>query len=111
MKNETMKDTSIKDNHQYGLDFIEDSKHLYGENYEEINYMRYDLFELLNDTHFVIQSLRTIIQNPVPISNQDIESFDKMYELVKEKYDLRKSTVKAINSIRKFAITYHLKDK
>ena len=68
--------------YKYGYNLDEDIKNLYGSNHESKNSKRLDLF---NDYVMLLkrlESLKAIIQNPVPISKASYDDWNFMQELM-----------------------------
>lgn len=74
----------------YNLD--EDKKELFGENYKEIDKERICLFEEVEGYYFQVRGSNSIIQNPVPIKEEELEEWKaRNEEFIKEyKETLRK---------------------
>lgn len=101
---------NMNNDYQYGLDVIEDIRHLYGENYEEINKLRYKLFKSLDGNIHAVQMLRCIIQNPVPITKQQFKEWIEIKNniLKENQYDLTLRTIHTLRSIEDFVYDYHI---
>ncbi|EKS4345116.1 hypothetical protein QB607_003120 [Clostridium botulinum] len=84
--------------HKYGYDITEDMKKLYGEDYERINNIRVSLAESVLTTGQTMCDLMNIIQNPIPIREQEldkwIEDKDVFLINIKRQCDLIASFVK-----------------
>lgn len=117
----------VVEGHIFGLDLDKDLKELYGKNYEEIDKERLRLWGSLEKKSLEIKSLRTIIQNPVPVPSSELANWRKCKEDILHKLttglvvldDLfaidelveKLSSVKNILSqIEEFVVKYHLRD-
>lgn len=89
--------------HKYGYDITEDIRELYGENYEQINNIRISLAESVLTTGKTICNLINIIQNPIPIKQEELDKW------VKDKDDFLKNIDKQCDLIESFAKNFHVK--
>lgn len=100
----------MKHKHQYGFDLEKDLKMLYGDNYNIIDRMRTNLFNSLENETIEIRRLRNIIQNPIPITQNNFDQWQKYkYEMIK-KYNIKHETLNIINRIENFIILHYMND-
>ncbi|NFF75967.1 hypothetical protein [Clostridium sporogenes] len=110
VENKTKLDNTNWNKHKYGYDLESDLKELYGKDYESINEMRNVLFSSLENEPFEIKILRNIIQNPVPISKDELAIWLINKLNIYDKYNIKITTITNIEFIEKFAKKYHLKE-
>lgn len=98
------------EDHKYGFDYEEDIRNLYGVNYELLNNKRIQLFESFTPNVPEVKALRSIIQNPMPITKErwqewcDVkDNLIKMCGCYLSEYD--KNT---LNEITSFVYVYHV---
>lgn len=86
-------------NHKFGFCFIEDLIELYGEDYEQIEAKRKELY-LLNKND---RNIFMILSNPVPIEMNQFNEWK--IDLVNKGYDLKSDRIKPVMD---FIEEYHL---
>ncbi|HCL4455173.1 TPA: hypothetical protein N2D10_003200 [Clostridium botulinum] len=89
--------------HKYGYDITEDMKELYGESYEQINNIRVSLAESVLTTSQTMCDLMNIIQNPIPIRQQELDKW------IEDKNVFLKTVEKQCDLIASFVKEYHIK--
>lgn len=88
--------------YKYGYDLDKDLKELYGEGYSEISLKRLQLFEKHTGLAMRANRLNSIIQNPVPISEEDYK------EWLRESKETIDKLKKSLDEIDSFINTYHI---
>lgn len=96
--------------HKYGYNYFDDLKQLYGEDYEEIDNKRYELFSKLENETYEIKLLRNIIQNPVPTVREELIEWVNLREKIIKQYNIKKETIKVLKQIECFVNHYHVKE-
>ncbi|MBD5589354.1 hypothetical protein [Clostridium botulinum] len=89
--------------HKYGYDITEDMRELYGENYKQINNIRVSLAESVLTTSQTMCDLMNIIQNPIPVKQQELNKW------IKDKDVFLKNVEKQCDLIASFVKDYHIK--
>lgn len=89
--------------HEYGYDITEDMRELYGESYEQINNIRVSLAESVLTTSQTMCDLMNIIQNPIPVGQQELDKW------IKDKNTFLKNVEKQCDLIASFVKDYHVK--
>lgn len=96
------------DNYLYGLNYEDDIEKLYGDNYREINRIRLSLFDNFVCNNIEVRRLRNIIQNPIPITNEQLA------EWICDKNNLNNHLSsydkEILREIEWFVCKYHIKE-
>lgn len=94
----------------YGIDYLEDLKRLYGDNYKSINDERINLFESFTCNVIQAKELRNILQNPMPITFEEfklwIDEKNKVINLFS--FYLSKYDEYMLEEIESFIFRHHL---
>lgn len=112
IENKTKLDDVNDNNHKYkyGYNLENDLKELYDEDYENINELRKVLFSNLENERFEIKMLRNIIQNPVPVSEDEFAIWLIQKLNLYDKYNISFTTITNIEFIERFVKKYHMKE-
>jgi len=88
--------------YKFGYNYEEDLKELYGKDADICNEKRLALYSSLDFHSFDIKHLGSIIQNPVPITKEQLE------EWIEKQESAIMYLNKTLNDIGRFVRTYHL---
>lgn len=96
----------------YGLDYEEDIRKLYGKDYKAINNKRFELCDSLNPNVLEVKILRNIIQNPMPITKEQLDEWKNIRDKLINQYGyyLSDNDKDILNEIYNFAYIYHVKE-
>lgn len=96
----------------YGFNYEEDIRNLYGVDYELLNNKRIQLFESFTPNVPEAKALRSIIQNPMPITKERWEEWCNIKDNLIKKcgYYLSEHDKNILNEIKNFVYVYHLKE-
>ncbi|QDY27041.1 hypothetical protein [Clostridium botulinum] len=89
--------------HKYGYDITEDMRELYGKDYEQINNIRVSLAESVLTTGQTMCNLMNIIQNPIPIRQQELDKW------IEDKDVFLTNINRQCDLIASFVKEYHIK--
>ena len=94
--------------HQYGYDMEKDIKKLYGKEHESINNRRMELWEMMCEYDNQLRQLKSIIQNPVPITREDLTEWKHIKNRLEVDGTFSKKMKDVINEVEEFVKEYHL---
>lgn len=97
-----------EEDYQYGIDLESDIKKLYGDNYLELNEKRSALFYKIISYDNFLWRLRSMIQNPVPITTVDFDEWIREKSELMLKGAVFGEVADLIEEVEEFIKKYHL---
>lgn len=97
------------ENHQYGLNLEAYKRALYGDQVEHVNEIKQCLWDRLNKSHEDFKVLGDIIQNPHPVTVEQLKEWQSKKEEACDPYTMSQECEDLINDLENFVIAFHVK--